>query len=331
MGKRLSVKYQGKILPELSCEIPEFGILTVGNDSTATLEIKDNYFAPEQFVIICEPDQTILMCRVDGTIINNSKTSQGAIHNLQDGDFIVVGDYVFLFEDENNQNQPDDELISQTEQPAEEFSENKNDKTLNDVLKSLRSEEKFYFQVETSSGEIKKLFIENEESILAQTQEGELILTGAENVSAIPLIQIRKDWSGIVANPIAKTKIWIANKPLVTPHRLKNDDQIYPFSINEIKPDLETFIRFHEPTTLLVLDTILPKDLPPPISLNEMENAPDDLIEEEVEIHLSQPTAKLQSEAKRLIFGYFTIFEIIIMCIGTLITAALIFLILEFY
>ena len=84
---------------------------------------------------------------------------------------------------------------------------------------------------------------------------------------------------------------------------------------------------------LLILDSILPKELPPPILLDEtahQSSAPDP--DDADLIHSSKiPPAVVSPRRKGNIFGYFTITEIIIMAIGTLITAAVIFLILELY
>ena len=93
MVKRLQVKRRKKILPEFTQEIPANGIITVGNDSSATVELKDESIAPEQFVIVCEDDSMTLLCRVEGTSVNGEKLPQGALHNLQFGDEIKVKDF----------------------------------------------------------------------------------------------------------------------------------------------------------------------------------------------------------------------------------------------
>ena len=95
--------------------------------------------------------------------------------------------------------------------------------------------------------------------------------------------------------------------------------------------DFENAIRFHEPTTLLALDSILPKGLPPPISLDETENHLEEIQDEEIESQTNQPLSEQKKHSKKLYFRYFTITEIIIMILGTLITSVFIFLILELY
>lgn len=331
MDKRLSIKYQDKTLPEISPEIPVNGIITVGNDASATVELKDDSVAPEQFVLVCEPEQIILMCRVAGTIINGKPVPQGTIHNLQEGDTVTVGDYRFALGGGENP------IITTTETPPPpqsditEIQESRSERTLTDVLKSLRSEEKFYFQIETEDGETQRLFVETEVAYLGKTEEGDYVFTEDESEIETPSVQIRKDWSGVVAYPLASSNIWLGDRILTKPHRLKNDDTLYLQAQNSQKPDLETVIRFHEPTALLVLDSILPKELPPPVSLDEDENQVEEIINQETDLHISQiPTGEILRQ-KRLLFGYFTLTEIVVMIIGTLITAAIIFLVLEFY
>ena len=333
MGKRLSVKYKDKMLSEISPEIPSSGIITVGNDASATIELRDDFIAPEQFVVVCEPEQVILMCRVDGTSINGKPAPQGTIHNLQNGDVVTVRDYSFSLESDEIPVITDSEPSNAPELTTQsaEISDNKNERTLTDVLKSLRSEEKFYFQIESGEGEAQRLFVESKEVLFGKTAEGIFLLTENENEIESPFLQIRKDWSGVVAYPLQTGKVWLDNKILTEPHRLKNDDKLYLQAQNSTKPDLETLIKFHEPTSLLVLDSILPKDLPPPISLEDTENSLAESDEDETDLETSQIPNKAKPRRKRLLFGYFTATEIIIMIIGTLITAGIIFLVLEFY
>lgn len=329
MGKRLSVKHRGKLNPELTTDIPQNGIITVGNDPSATIELGNNSIPPEQFVIICEPEQSILMCRVDGTEINGHKTTQGSIHNLQNGDRIIVKEYEFTFETDKAPLSIEKSEDSNVKTIVN--GENKSEKTLTDILQSLRSDEKFYLQIQTESEDKEKLFIDDEEAYLGINEENEVVLSADETKIEYPSAQIRKDWSGVVVYPFPTGKIWLGDSLLDEPYHLKNEDFLYLQNPVTLKPNFENKIIFHEPTTLLALDSILPKELPPPISLEEQLNQID-----EAEVNKSEPVfdsqiSKQIKSIKKLYFGYFTIFEIIIMIIGTLITSVLIFLILEFY
>lgn len=339
MVKRLLVKRRKKILSELTQEIPANGIITVGNDTSATVELKDDSIAPEQFVIVCEDDSMTLLCRVDGTAVNGEILPQGALHNLQFGDEITINGYTLTPESgETNGNQKAEKaevqprLVENPETaetapvPPEKF-----ERSLSDVLENLRAEEKFYFLIKEADGENRRVYVENEEMWVGWTLPGECVISADADEVEIQRAQIRKDWSGVVLYPQKNGFVWLNDETLSEPHRLKNDDKIFLLAKEGGKLRLETVIKFHEPTALLILDSILPKELPPPILLDEAAN---DIGAKEIDesdlIHSSRiPTA--ESPKKRNIFGYFTITEIIIMAIGTLITAAVIFLILELY
>lgn len=346
MFKKLLVKKQDEFVPELTQEIPSSGIITVGNDHSATIELQSSQIAPEQFVIICEEENATLLCRVDGTVVNGKSLAQGALHNLQPKDVIEIGEYSIIIETKENA-----EAILNGETPAEtvdlpaekEIEENSEEKqiqsgkSLNDMLEGLRSEERFYFQIETGEGEKERQYVETEEMWLGWTNEGDCVITSeAENIE-IPRAQIRKDWSGVVLYPLQPQFVWLNNEPLAEPHRLKNDDRFLILAKETAKPDTETVVRFHEPTALLVLDSILPKDLPPPVLLNKNGKAENSAFDENIHrtengIHTSRiPQTNAQTAKKAQIFGYFTMTEILVMAVGTLVTAAIIFLILELY
>lgn len=353
MFNKLLVKKQDEFLPEFTQDIPSSGIITVGNDHSATIELSDSQIAPEQFVIICEEENTTLLCRVDGTIVNGKVLPQGALHHLQTGDAVKVGEYLLIVETPENaeallkgekvQNLPNPPVETAEEQPekAQETEEEKlikSGKSLNDVLEGLRSEERFYFQIENGTGKKDRQYVETEEMWLGWADSGECVITSEADEIKIPRAQIRKDWSGVVLYPLQPQFVWLNNEPLAEPHRLKNDDRFLILAKETAKPDTETVVRFHEPTALLVLDSILPKELPPPILLDKngkTENAPNgnqNIHLTENGIHTSRiPQANALTAKKAQIFGYFTITEILVMAVGTLFTAAIIFLILELY
>lgn len=346
MVKRLLVKKRKKFLSELTQEIPANGIITVGNDSSATIELTDEKIAPEQFVIVCEDGSMTLLCRVDGTSVNGENLPQGALHNLQFGDEISIDSYTLTPDagETNGSRQVENgeipveippfspDVIENVETPeaAPERLE-KFERSLSDVIENLRSEEKFYFLIKQTEGESERVYVETEEMWLGWTIDGRCVISAETADIGFARAQIRKDWSGVVLYPLKNGNVWLNDETLTEPRRLKNDDKLFLLAKEGGKLALETVIKFHEPTALLILDSILPKELPPPISLEKkaVENEPKDANEAD-SIHSSK-LPPIKSRPKRNIFGHFTITEIIIMTIGTLITAAVIFLILEFY
>jgi predicted component of type VI protein secretion system len=170
--KRLLVKKQGRIIPELTAAVPTSGIISVGSDASATIELAGGAVAPEQFVVVCEGDQLTLLCRVDGTEINGARLPKGSLHNLEPGDTIKVGDYTLTLESAETENEtatgaedrpaaagptapeaaaPETETVSvaaaeepAAERPASEKEPDRGafepDKSLSDVLDALKPE-----------------------------------------------------------------------------------------------------------------------------------------------------------------------------------------------
>lgn len=362
MNKKLLVKKQGKLLPDLTLPIPPSGIVSVGNDASATIELQSDAVAPEQFVIVCEGGQLTLLCRVDNTQINENILPQGSLHNLEVGDTIAIGEFEIAVETEESAEKI---LSGKAEEPAKieniEFvppipavlqreenfqsappiappSSNGEktfdpDKSLSEVLDGLRSEEKFYFQIENGIAEKRRIYVETEEMWLGWAESGDCVIS--ENPSEIiaPRAQIRKDWSGVVLYPLKSKNIWLNNQVLEEPHRLKNDDSLQMLSKDKFLQDAKTTVRFHEPTALLVLDSILPKELPPPVSL-ERTKAPDPIHESRTPNNGKNAIVKKQQTVRKKggqILGYFSGLEILIMIIGILVAAAFIFLVLEYF
>lgn len=353
MNKRLLVKKQGEFIPDLTLIIPPAGIVSVGSDASATIELEDETVAPEQFVIVCEGGQMTLLCRVENTQINGNALPKGSLHNLELHDTIIVGDYSLTVEtgeaaekilagetDETSEIQeqnetPPVEPIEKEETveniPAQKTEQTSFDpnKSLSDVLEGLKAEEKFYFLIENGVQEKRRIYVENEEMWLGWAASGECVISENSADVALPRAQIRKDWSGVVLYPLKNKNVWLNRQVLDEPHRLKNDDSLQLLSKDKYFPDAKTNIKFHEPTALLVLDSILPKELPPPVSL-EKSRPPDAL-------HDTQSAGKIakrQTAAKTgngKFFGYFTALEILIMIVGILVAASLIFLVLEYF
>src|SRR5215203_5519302 len=334
MVKRLKVKKRKEILSQLTQEIPANGIITVGNDSSATIELKDEKIAPEQFVIVCEEGSMTLLCRVDGTAVNGEFLPQGALHNLQFGDEIKIDGYTLTPESEETGEMPLAEDLAETTAYSSEIQASlpdvpspveilpgntteKSERSLSDVLENLRSEEKFYFLIRETNGESRRVYVESEEMWLGWRATGECVISAKAEEIEIPRGQIRKDWSGVVLYPLKTGNVWLNDETLAEPHRLKNDDKIFLLSKENARLSLETVIKFHEPTALLILDSILPKELPPPILLDETaSDAGAKELDESDLIHSSKiPTMPVSPRRKGNIFGYFTITEIIIMAV----------------
>ncbi len=119
--------------------------------------------------------------------------------------------------------------------------------------------------------------------------------------------------------------------------RLKNDDQLLLLAKNEAQFDRTISVKFHEPTALLVLDSILPKKLPPPVLIKTAAQAVDNSLKSndagEANRQIIQSTARppISKGKKSRVFGYFTLTEIMVMTAGTLIASVIIFFVLEYF
>lgn len=358
MLKKFLVKNQETIIPELTREIPENGIFSIGNDPSATLELKGDRVAPEQFVIVCEGKQVTLMCRVDGGQINGQSLPQGSLHNLQPKDVIGVGDYTLIFDTAESVEAIVSSFIkknsAQKNPAANELPQKKQNtsrkktggqlktldsqRSLNDVLEELRSDEKFYFQVEDAAGEKRRFYVETEEMWLGWSTAGRCVVGKNTADIEIPRAQIRKDWSGVVLYPLQTEAIRLNSEMLSEPHRLKNDDHLILLAKNNAQFDNTMSIKFHEPTALLVLDSILPKELPPPVLVKTSAQTADNRLKSnadggEANRQIVQSTARpgVSKGKKSRIFGYFTLTEIMVMTAGTLIASVIIFFVLEYF
>lgn len=356
MAKKILVKNREKIVPELTREIPENGIFSVGNDASATLELNDERIAPEQFVIVCEANEATLMCRADGTKINEQSLPQGSLHNLQPNDVIGVGDYTLIFDRAENveaivagfaengsaqENSTVGDLPPKKQKsrikPDRQSETSGAQRSLNDVLEELRSDEKFYFQIENRAGEKRRFYVETEEMWLGWSPAGECVVGKNTADIEIPRAQVRKDWSGVVLYPLQTEAIRLNSELLSEPHRLKNDDQLVLLAKNQAQFDEATSIKFHEPTALLVLDSILPKKLPPPVVMQTAAQTADNSLQSnaaaEADRQTVQTTARpaISKGSKSRIFGYFTLTEITVMTVGTLIASVIIFFVLEYF
>ena len=357
MEKKLLVKKQGKFIPQFSRKIPTSGIISIGNDASATIELADEQIAPEQIVIVCEETQITLLCRAENTQINGKPMPPGALHNLELEDIIGIGDYSIsvetaetadkLLSEEPSEISADEqkseiEEAEKSETPDQKIEDKNSDEksfapeqSLSDVLAELRAEEKFYFLIEDKGGQERRVYVETEEMFLGWSASGECVISSNRADIETLRAQIRKDWSGVVLHPKKSKSVWLEKQILTEPRRLKNDDQLFLAAKDKTVPDEQTVVKFHEPTALLVLDSILPKELPPPVSLDKQNGRQDEIHESRLldGTRKSQTgktqTATAQTDTAK-IFGYFSIVEILIMIAGIIAAAAVIFLVLEF-
>lgn len=336
MTGKLLVKQGGRLLADLATSVPSNGIISVGSDASSTIRLENGTVAPEQFVVACDGGRLTLLARADGTSINDETLPAGSLRDIHPGDVISAGGYNFTNESEENATAllaqaalVVDDLAPEIPIPVQGLAREDRPMTfeggLSEVLSNLRAEERFYFQIENGSGDHQRVYVEKEEMWLGWTPKGKCVLSIDTTDIAVPRAQIRKDWSGVVLYPLQMRGIWLDNQFVSKPHRLKNEDlfSLLTSDGKRVAPDLQ--IRFHEPTALLVLNSILPKELPPPVSIERLEEPL------QVSNTVSPALSSQVPEKKFLLFGYFSLTEVLIMAVGTIVTAILTFLILVLF
>ena len=334
MTGKLLVKQGGRFIVDLATDVPFNGMISVGSDPSSTVRLENHTIAPEQFVVACDGGRLTLLVRADGTHLNGEALPAGALRDVNPGDVISVGEYQFTSESEERAEAllsgGGDEEVPEIPVPDQRLPREDRPITLegglSEVLSTLRAEERFYFQIENGSGEPQRVYVEKDEMWLGWSPKGKCVLSNDTTEIVIPRAQVRKDWSGVVLYPLQPRGIWFGSQFLSGPQRLKNDDLFSLLTSDGKRVAQDVRIRFHEPTALLVLNSILPKELPPPVSVEEPEPAP----------IVPKPTSPSNTSppepAKNfLLFGYFSIGEVVILAAGTIVTAILTFLILVLF
>ncbi|HYN85851.1 MAG TPA: FHA domain-containing protein [Pyrinomonadaceae bacterium] len=352
-------------------------IVTIGGDASATLHLPARGVAPEQAIILNEDGRLLLINRAEGTELNGEPLPREARRPLSGGDTLRIGPYtVTLAHDHSAQtpraqtSDPADDLLvrfvtpdappppqepapgaRQTPAPPraatatsdENESAAKPARSFASILDSLRTEEdSFYFQIEGARGR-RRVAVEAAEMMLGWDETGQEVACDAAQVVA-PRGVVRKDWSGVVVLPLSAGMVRVNGEPVEAPRRLRNGDRLTLLPTANTHPEAteRSHLVFHEPASLVVLDTLLPQQqLPPPVA-PEQAPAPETATQTAApgggEVALApRPAAAVPAPRRvglfspeRRYFGYFTPAEVLIMVCGTLVAATVIFLILEF-
>jgi predicted component of type VI protein secretion system len=346
-------KADGPATPPLAERILSEPLITIGSDATASLRLNGSGVAPEQTVIINEDGQMLLINRAEGTILNDESLAREARRPLSHGDRLSIGDYNIFFVSAEagtagqTQNQarvttrlsalpdqlmkpPADDNAS-APPVAQRESEPRNFAA---ILDSLRTEEdSFYLLVEGGPRNGQRILIEARELPLGWNATGQEVCFDVATVVAARAL-LRKDWTGVVVQSLGAGMIAVNGEPVEATRHLNNGDRIVIVPTAVTTAQNNVVLVFHEPASLVVLDSLLPQKLPPPVAALE----PD--AQNDAGLALtSQATAQTMTAARsrakmfsseRKFFGYFTLMEVMLMLAFTLVTAVLIFLGLEY-
>jgi len=339
MQKTIRVKKQGGNNTLFEQKVSSESIITVGNNPSATLELHDASVAPEQFVIISEENDVILMNRADGTIVNGKTLDLGSKIELNTGDEIEVGNFQLSFMDVFlNGADTSDEIGDKTEElpNISEKLPSETERDFSAVLNNLKEEDSFYFHIVDQANVVERVLFDSEDIWIGTSFAESAIKKDKTELDEI-YAQVKKDWSGAVIYPSDSDELFLNGALLTEPSRLKNNDELVLSDDFAEEDETPTKITFHEPGVLLALNSILPEELPEPVSLktaqekNAAEIAGDTVATVGETKNIEVGTEKLSERLKnRRWFGYFSLLEIFIMAVGTFVTAAIVFLVLEF-
>jgi hypothetical protein len=320
----------------LSDQIYDEAILSIGSDNEATIKLDEGSIAPEQAVILKEDEDFFLINRAAGTRVNEEELAVSAKHQLHSQDRINVGDYSILVMCNGEPVAEMEALVEADEEPvlAEPLAQAKapdESRSFAAILESLRtSEDSYYFVIEREGQPDARILVESSEMLLGWDAAKEEVSSDPANIS-FPVALIRKNWAGVMVQPQTSDGLKHNSEWLTSAERLRDKDRLV-FIETGLEEDgdetrivqREMTLTFHEPASLIVLDSLLPNRLPPPVP-RQIEAG-----EASRQTNAQQPPdAEVSNRAERLYFGYFTPTETGIFAIGTLFLATLIFLILD--
>lgn len=362
MSVKLSIKRasDGADAPPLDEYTFEGPIITIGSDETASLILRGAGVAAEQVVVLVE--ELLLINRADGTALNQEALGREARRPIGHGDRLRIGDYVIIFQ------LP--QAAAGSSQPASGAQRRSADRAFADlaetattppappapptlaettppgngdergqrnfamILDSLRTEEdSFYFLIEGGTQHSRRIPIGNAEMPLGWDETGQNLAFDAAGVVAQRAV-VRKDWSGVIVQAQLAAMVIVNGEPIESVRRLRNGDRLMIVPTANTSAQSQAFLVFHEPASLVVLDSLLPQKMPPPVPLQSPAEMAASLAQTASPAAAAlapnaPPERAVQPSAPRKIFGYFTLVEVLIMIIATLALAAIVFLLLD--
>lgn len=339
-------------------------IITIGSDAaTASLVLRGAGIAAEHVVIINEDGHMLLINRAEGTALNEELLAREGRRPLVHGDNLRIGDYLITFvfpsayesvqiarqieTPRTPAPQSREALLDATEPKTSKTSiapprtaaisgngEEQAQSNFASILDSLRTEEdSFYFLIEGGLHNQRRVTIGSAEMPLGWDQTGQILAFDAGTVTTLRAI-VRKDWSGVIVQTQSAGTVAVNGEPVESTRRLHNGDRLMLVPTANTAAQNQSFLIFHEPASLVVLDSLLPQKLPPPVPLQ----SPEEMAATLGQTTTSPPPTKTAiaradkattAPAKK-VFGYFSRTEILIMLTGTLFMATIVFLLLEY-
>lgn len=287
-------------------------VISVGCDKDAALRLIGAQIAAEQaIVIMVEGGSPLLITRALGTLLNGEPLARATQRPLADEDRIQIGPYLI----ECRLRESKSELPVRA---ADDASGRK--PSFEQILNKLRTEDdNFYFSIEGGG----RLIIEETmtRKLLGWSSGAQLITLDATQLDTSCAV-VRKDWSGVSIEPNG-VGVSVNGERISGARGLRHGDRVTCAApAKENSPAKRAHLVFHEPASLAILENILRgEELPTPVTTITTDVATTDAAA------LITPPS-ISTSATKEYFGAFTLCELMLMALGTLVGAALIFLLL---
>jgi hypothetical protein len=322
-------------------------MITIGADPGCTVALNDPAIAPEQAVLIVEKSQWLLINKATGTSLNDEPLAREARRPVATGDTLRARthliDIVYAgalpnspapHSEPGEARRRDDaptqgagsahERGSTAQTGAAAESENPTSNFAK-ILEGLRTvEDCFYFVVEGGAQAGRRVTIETTAMLLGWDHSGHDISFEAVAI-ATPRAVVRKDWRGVFVQPVGGEAISVNDDKVDSERRLRDGDRLKLLSRASALGAAEPSLIFHEPATLAVLDSLYQQKSEPTVAAHE--TAPGGEDEGEARPSPTRSLAGFFSKGRKY-FGYFTLLDLLIMCVATLATAGIFFLVL---
>jgi hypothetical protein len=151
------------------------------------------------------------------------------------------------------------------------------------------------------------------------------------DAAARPHAIVRKDWSGVIIEAQPGAELTINDEPLAGARRLRDGDRVALAAPEAAAGAAGAVLIFHEPASLIVLDSLFSQKIPPPVvsaqaaNHRRAETGP-------AGAHDAPRARRAPDLANdRKYFGVFTQLEMLAMGVSTLLLSVLIFLMLSIF
>lgn len=348
----------GSVRSEYTLDSP---ITIIGSDAQAShIYVPDRHVAPEHVIIIREDGPTedsaqfVLINRApQKTRFNDETLEREARRELFHGDQLLLGSFVLTFTfseyvmkngTAKAQAEAGLESRSQNLQPVAEkplepilsnitiaAPQNPPVRSFEAILNNLRTEEdSYHFRIVGGHDNGRRIVLNQPEIPLGWEEDGVTIGFNAARVVNLCAI-IRKEWSGVNLEVSAPQTIAVNGQFVEGLYRLHNEDVLTVTPPANVKGERPTVsLSFHEPASLVALSAMLP----PPVSLEKKQSEGKQSATPQSDFNTSTVSPALPRPASQIltsrhkILGYYPL-EWLVMTIGTLLAAVVIFLVLE--